>query len=292
MNRSSKKPSNIFRYRLSKDINKNKPTKITIDTSKIPEKKEEEKKIQPKEIDPEKEKQQRKDKIIHENNLTVIQMIQEELDKLEKENDLLNNEYEQIKQEEKDLIERFDQINKEIDEETGNLEELKDINEEKNGQYLQLSHMRHQLIMQQEGNSYNNNNNSNNNTQERRERERPGEVLNHFTLGEVMDGILNITNLNGESNQPPQFPFIFIPRAEANEEGPPMSYQQLQALPSYNYQGRNSKDKCNICDFDICYNDLVTTLSKCNHTFHKNCLVNRLSTRRSSKCPNCKVSII
>ena len=203
MNRSSKKPSNTFRYRLSKDINKNKPTKITIDTSKIPEKKEEEKKIQPKEIDPEKEKQQRKDKIIHENNLTVIQMIQEELDKLEKENDLLNNEYEQIKQEEKDLIERFDQINKEIDEETGNLEELKDINEEKNGQYLQLSHMRHQLIMQQEGNSYNNNNsNSNNNTQERRERERPGEVLNHFTLGEVMDGILNITNLNGESNQP------------------------------------------------------------------------------------------
>ena len=290
MNRSSKKPSNTFRYRLSKDINKNKPTKITIDTSKIPEKKEEEKKIQPKEIDPEKEKQPRKDKIIHENNLTVIQMIQEELDKLEKENDLLNNEYEQIKQEEKDLIERFDQINKEIDEETGNLEELKDINEEKNGQYLRLSHMRHQLIMQQEGNNYNNN--SNNNTQERRERERPGEVLNHFTLGEVMDGILNITNINGESNQPSQFPFIFIPRAEVNEEGPPMSYQQLQALPSYNYQGRNSKDKCNICDFDLCYNDLVTTLSKCNHTFHKNCLVNRLSTRRSSKCPNCKVSII
>lgn len=289
MNRSSKKPSNTFRYRLSKDINKNKPTKIAIDTSKIPEKKEEEKKIQPKEIDPEKEKQQRKDKIIHENNLTVIQMIQEELDKLEKENDLLNNEYEQIKQEEKDLIERFDQINKEIDEETGNLEELKDINEEKNGQYLRLSHMRHQLIMQQEGNSYNN---SNNNPQERREREHPGEVLNHFTLGEVMDGILNITNINGESNQPPQFPFIFIPRPEANEEGPPMSYQQLQALPSYNYQGRNSKDKCNICDFDLCYNDLVTTLNKCNHTFHKNCLVNRLSTRRSSKCPNCKVSII
>ena len=150
MNRSSKKPSNTFRYRLSKDINKNKPTKITIDTSKIPEKKEEEKKIQPKEIDPEKEKQQRKDKIIHENNLTVIKMIQEELDNLEKKNDLLNNEYEQIKQEEKDLIERFDQINKEIDEETGNLEELKDINEEKNGQYLRLSHMRHQLIMQQE----------------------------------------------------------------------------------------------------------------------------------------------
>ena len=289
MNRSSKKPSNTFRYRLSKDINKNKPTKITIDTSKIPEKKEEEKKIEKSEINTEKEKQQKKDKIIHENNLSVIQMIQDDLDKLEKENELLNNEVEQIKQEEKDLIERFDQITKELDEETSNLEELKDINEEKNGEYLRLSHMRHQLIMQQEGSSSNINNNSN--TQERRERERPGEILNHFTLGDVMDGILSITNLNRESNQPP-LPFIFIPRAESNEEGPPMSYQQLQALPSYNYQGRNSNEKCNICDFDLCYNDLVTRLSKCNHTFHKNCLVNRLSTRRSSKCPNCKVSII
>ena len=118
MNRSSKKPSNTFRYRLSKDINKNKPTKITIDTSKIPEKKEEEKKIEKSEINPEKEKQQKKDKIIHENNLSVIQMIQDDLDKLEKENELLNNEVEQIKQEEKDLIERFDQITKELDEET------------------------------------------------------------------------------------------------------------------------------------------------------------------------------
>ena len=54
--------------------------------------------------------QQKKDKIIHENNLSVIQMIQDDLDKLEKENELLNNEVEQIKQEEKDLIERFDQI--------------------------------------------------------------------------------------------------------------------------------------------------------------------------------------
>ena len=126
-----------------------------------------------------------------------------------------------------------------------------------------------------------------------RERERPGQVLNHFTLGEVMDGLLRITNINGNSNEndeSPHFPFILIPRQESQEDGPPMSYQQLQDLPSYNYQGRNSKEKCNICDFELCYNDLVTRLSKCNHIFHKNCLVNRLSTRRSSKCPNCKLS--
>ena len=294
MNRSSKKSStNNYRYRLSRDINKNKPTKISIDPTKIPEKKEEEKKIQSTELNKEADPQQKKDKIIHENNLTVIELLQNDLNKLEEENKLINDELDQIKQEEKDMIEKFEQIKKDIEEETGNLEELKDINEDKNRLLLRLLHLRHQQIMQNADNLSNNiNNHSNNNPRQRREQERPGDVLNAFTLGEVMDGILRVTNLNRESNEPPQFPFIFVPRAESNEDGPPMSYQQLQALPSYNYQGRNSNEKCNICDFDLCFNDLVTRLSKCNHIFHKNCLVNRLSTRRSSKCPNCKVSII
>ena len=291
MNRSNKKAATSIRYRLAKDTTKNKPTKITIDTTKIPEKKEEEKKIQLNEKNKEEEQQQKKDRIIHENNLSVIQILQKELDKLESENKLINEEVDNIKDEEKDLIEKFEQLKKDIEEETGKLEELKDINDDKNRQYLRILHLRHQQIMENAHSNSNSNSNRNNN-QIRNERERPGEVLNHFTLGEVMDGILNITNLNRESNEPPQFPFIFIPRAESNEEGPPMSYQQLQGLPSYHYQGRNSNEKCNICDFDICYNDLVTRLSKCNHIFHKNCLVNRLSTRRSSKCPDCKVSII
>ena len=294
MNRSSKKPTNNYKYRLSRDINKNKPTKITVDTAKIPDKKEEEKKIQQTELNKDQDPQQKKDKVIHENNLTVIQLLQNDLNKLEEENKLIDEEVDQIKQEEKDLIDKFDKIKKDIEEETGNLEELKDVNEDKNRLLLRLLHLRHQQIMQNADNISNsiNNRNNNNNPQQRRENERPGDVLNHFTLGEVMDGILNITNLNRESNEPPQFPFIFVPRSENNEEGPAMSYQQLQALPSYNYQGRNSNEKCSICDFDLCFNDLVTRLSKCNHIFHKNCLVNRLSTRRSSKCPICKTSII
>ena len=297
MNRSSKKSTtNNYRYRLSRDINKNKPTKITIDSTKIPEKKEEEKKIQSTELNKEQDPQQKKDKIIHENNLTVIQLLQNDLNKLEEEEKLINEEVDQIKQEEKDLTEKFDLIKNDIEEETGKLEELKDINEDKNRLLLRLLHLRHQQIMQNANNisnSINNNNNSSNtNPQQRPEPGIPSNVLNTFTLGEVMDGIIRITNINRESNEPPQFPFIYIPRAESNEDGPPMSYQQLQALPSYNYQGRNSSEKCIICDFDLCFNDLVTRLSKCNHIFHKNCLVNRLSTRRSSKCPNCKVSII
>ena len=288
MNRSSKKATTSFKYRLSKDITKNKPTKLTVETVKIPEKKEDEKKIENTiTVNKEQEDQNNKNRIIHNNNLSVIQVLQEKLDKLEEENKLINDEVDKIKEEEKDMEEKFEQIKKEIEEETGNLEELKDINDEKNTQLARILHLRHQQIAQN-ANLYNNQNNR----ESERERERPSDVLNHFTLGEVMDGILRITNINRESNEPPQFPFIFIPNSESNEEGPPMSYQQLQALPSYSYQGRNSNEKCNICDFDLCYNDLVTRLSKCNHIFHKNCLINRLSTRRSSKCPNCKKSII
>ena len=293
MNRSSKKQTFTYKLRLSKDNTKNKPTKILVDSSKtIPDKKEDIKKTQMNETNIEEDNQQKKDKIIHKNNLNVIQLLQNDLNKLDEENRIINSEIENIKQEEKDLQEKFEELNKELDEETGNLEQLKDINDEKNRQLLQLLHLRHRQIMQ---NANNLNSNLNNNNREReRERERPGEVLNHFTLGEVMDGILRITNINGNSNEneSPHLPFIIMPRQESNEDGPPMSYQQLQDLPSYNYQGRNSKEKCNICDFELCYNDLVTRLSKCNHIFHKNCLVNRLSTRRSSRCPNCKVSII
>ena len=300
MNRGSRKQTFSYKLRLSKDKDntKNKPTKIIIDSSKIiQDKKEDVKIIQINETNKEEDSQQKKDKIIHQNNLNVIQLLQNDLNKLDEENNIINSEIENIKQEEKDLEEKFEELKKELDEETGNLEQLKDINDEKNRQLLQLLHIRHRQIMQ---NADNIRANLNNNNRERegereRERERPGQVLNHFTLGEVMDGLLRITNINGNSNEndeSPHFPFIVMPRQESQEDGPPMSYQQLQDLPSYNYQGRNSKEKCNICDFELCYNDLVTRLSKCNHIFHKNCLVNRLSTRRSSKCPNCKVSLI
>ena len=290
MKSNTKRTSYNNKLRLSKDNNKNKPMKIIIDSNKIlPEKKEDIKKTEIIELTKEEEKQQKKDKVIHENNLTVIQLLQNDLDKLEEENKIINEAVEDIKNEEKELNERFEQIKKELDEETGNLEELKDINDDKNRQLLQLLHLRHRQIMQTANEMRNSNNN---NPNQRRERERQGEVLNHFTLGEVMDGILNITNINGNADEPPRLPFVFIQRNESNEEGPPMSYQQLQDLPSFNYQGRNSNEKCSICDFDLCYNDLVTRLSKCKHIFHKNCLVNRLSTRRSSKCPNCKVSLI
>ena len=77
-----------------------------------------------------------------------------------------------------------------------------------------------------------------------------------------------------------------------NDEGPPLTYNQLQNLPSSKYLKKdNSTEKCIICEFEFCYNDEVTTL-KCNHSYHKNCLINRLRARNSSKCPNCRASVI
>ena len=83
-----------------------------------------------------------------------------------------------------------------------------------------------------------------------------------------------------------------IEEEDNNEDGPPMTNQQLSSLVSSIYpRNNNSDEKCTICGFVFCYNDTVTKLG-CNHLFHKLCLINRLTARRSSKCPTCRTSII
>ena len=136
--------------------------------------------------------------------------------------------------------------------------------------------------------------NRSNNNSTQNERPHP---LNRFTLGDIMDGLLSISRIrrDNEDGEMVDSPFFVIHSRENNnnEDGPPMSYSQLQALPSSNYPRNNyNNEKCTICEFVFCYNDVVTKLTKCSHTFHKNCLVNRLSARQSSKCPICRISII
>ena len=137
----------------------------------------------------------------------------------------------------------------------------------------------------------NDNDNRNNNINNNQNDHHP---LNRFTLGDVMDGLLRISGMQGEMGGRIQnSPFLIFHSRENNEDGPPMSYAQMQALPSSSYPRNNyNNEKCTICEFVFCYNDIVTKLTKCSHIFHKNCLVNRLSARQSSKCPTCKVSII
>ena len=79
---------------------------------------------------------------------------------------------------------------------------------------------------------------------------------------------------------------------DEEEEGPSMTQEQLDSLEVSIYpRNNNSNEKCIICEFDFCYNDTLIIL-KCGHKFHKNCLINRLTARHSSKCPICKDSII
>ena len=300
MNRSNKKPSTYKTpYR---NYSQNKPTKIYLDASKKETKiKEDEKQTlnninnsENKKEEPSLEEEKKKrDKVIHENNIKVIDILQKEFGKYEKENELIIEEMKRLKQQEKELFQTYDKIRDDIETEKDELEEIKDINTEKNREYLELSRLRRINPNEQNDGNNNNNNNTRNNNINNQARPHP---LNRFTLGEVMDGLLRIsrgrTEEDDDSDDVPHLPFIFMPSRESNDDGPPMSYEQIQALPSSNYPRGNNNEKCTICQFDFCYNDVVTKLTKCQHIFHKSCLSNRLSARRSSKCPTCRVSII
>ena len=276
-----------------------KPTKIVIDSSKKEEKRKEEEKqvqntikeIKKEELSLEEEKKINKDKIIHENNLRVIEMLQADLDITEKDNELLLKEMELLKEQKKELLEKYEKIRDDLENEKTELEQLKDINDEKNREYLQLMHLRHQNIM-------NNHNSSSNDSNRNNSNERHRGNADGLTLGDVMDGLLlGYSRMRGENNggddQGLNLPFIIFHGNDSNDDGPPMSYSQIESLPSSNYpRNNNNNEKCTICGFEFFFNDLVTKLVKCNHTFHKTCLANRLSARQGSKCPICKISII
>jgi len=150
---------------------------------------------------------------------------------------------------------------------------------QKNYQFQQLNRIRQQQLNDLNEHNENNSNNNDNG-------------LNN--LEEVVTGInflLNISRFrrpmdDEEDNS------VVITNSNNDEEGPPMTQEQLDNLPCSIYpRHNNTNEKCVICEFDFCYNDTVIKL-RCEHKFHKNCLINRLSARNSSKCPTCRVSII
>ena len=80
---------------------------------------------------------------------------------------------------------------------------------------------------------------------------------------------------------------------EEEDFGEPMTFQQIDNLPIINYPKKEVYDeKCELCEFPLCFNDRVTKLEKCQHIFHKECLGNFLMYRKGSKCPICKISLI
>ena len=74
--------------------------------------------------------------------------------------------------------------------------------------------------------------------------------------------------------------------------GPPMTFQQIDALPFERYPSKDNQEKCLLCGFPFCFNDNIIKLVQCQHIFHKVCLENFLMNRQASKCPQCKASLI
>ena len=217
--------------------------------------------------------------ILHENYLKEIEFLKNDLEELDKEDESVTEQLLSEKLSQINLEQKYNKINDKYIKESHVLNELKEINEAKNYQYQQLNRIRQQQLNdlnEHNGNNSNNNDNGLNN------------------LEEVVTGInflLNISRFrrpmdDEEDNS------VVITNSNNDEEGPPMTQEQLDSLPCSLYPRHNVlNEKCVICEFDFCYNDTVIKL-RCDHKFHKNCLINRLTARNSSKCPTCKASII
>ena len=199
---------------------------------------------------------------IHKDNLKMIEMLKKQLNDIEKEKRFISKEINILKNTERSQIRELNKINNDINKQQLELNKLKDIKKTKNEKYIQLLNTHRQMLIDNIRNI---------------QRDTTNEI-NRQSLHHFFD------RLN----------FLYTMRRGNNQKvGPSMSEDQIQALPiSYYPRNNNSDEKCIICGFPFCYNDVIIKLRSCNHTFHKNCLVNRLTIRQTSKCPICKVSII
>ena len=219
--------------------------------------------------------------ILHETKLREIEILQQELKELEIKNDSIEKQIISGIDSNIKLEEKCNKLNDKYNKENQELSRLKEINISKNFEYQRINRIRqHQLNSINENN--NNNQENNNNT-----------GLNH--LEEIVTGInflMNESRLRRNVQEDFENSIMMNDNNNNNEEGPPMTEEQLDALPCSVYPRNNiNNEKCIICDFDFCFNDTIIKL-RCEHKFHKNCLINRLTARRSSKCPTCKESII
>ena len=247
----------------------------------------------------------------HESQLLKIHLLEKELKQIEDQNEKASNEMKSLEFKQNKLSEKYNNIIKEIDLEKITLEKAKEKNRLKNHEYLQKTRIKEEIINENRDNSNNeqngeNNLNTNNNGNDE---DRFADALNGFNFllnlsrfrrmaSEEDDSIRdnndndNDNNNNNDDNDDDNDDENDDDNDNNNDERPPLTYNQLQSIPSSKYLKKdNDTEKCIICEFEFCYNDEVATL-KCNHSFHKDCIINRLRARNSSKCPNCKASII
>lgn len=281
-------------------INEKEPIKVNqIKNEKEKEDIKEEKKNEISEVEKD-NGENKKNKIIHENNLKVIELLKRELEVIDNENNLLTGEASKLKEDKISLTNTYNEVLNNIEDAKDELENLKDINDAKNREYLKLMHERHRQVMQSHNhdNTFHDNMLQNNMFHDNNNNMENGNINrmpNPLTLGEIMDGILLpvLRRQNGNDNSE-RLPYIIV-----HHEPPPQNTEEdriltekVLSLPSFSFpRFNNDNEKCQICGFELCYNDIVIKV-KCKHTFHKNCLTNRLLTTKSSKCPNCNAIIV
>ena len=197
---------------------------------------------------------------MHENSLRQIEMLQKELNDMYEENKLISKEINEIKREEREQQRNYNKIINDINKQSNELNKLKDINNRKNREFLQLRNQHREMMI------------------------RDIRQIHAATVNEI----------NRHSLQRFFQRLIFLSRMRnMNSGSPPMTNEQIQSLPiSYYPRNNQSNEKCIICSFPFCYNDVIIRLRRCNHIFHKACLTNTLTISRSSLCPTCKTSII
>ena len=204
---------------------------------------------------------ERRDSKVHENNLKIIEKLKNELNDLEKKNNLISNEINLLKKSEKKEKDDYNKINNEINNQKIELNKLKEINDLKNREYIQLRNHHREMIIRDLHNLHNDAINE----------------LNRQSLHRFFERLTYLYRLRTENNI-----------------GPPITNEQIQALPIsyYPHRNNNSNQKCTICGFPYCYNDVIIKLRRCQHIFHKACLINSLNLTRASICPICKTSLI
>ena len=209
----------------------------------------------------------------HENNLKLIESLQKELYNIEKENAEMSKNIIILKKENRQFNDEYNKINNDIQTQKNECENLKQVSITKKREFLNLIVTRAQRERALNLIERVINNARRNNTADRRNRRAE---LNRIAFRSAIERLVDVYR-----------------RRRDDENDPPIPYEQIQNLPSSFYPRNNrNNEKCTLCGFVFCYNDVIIKLTNCNHIFHKNCLVNRLTIRQSSRCPICRISVL
>ena len=243
-----------------------------------------------------------KNKIVHENNLKKIEEYEKLLKELENKNNLLSKDINELQKKEGNLKNQLKSKEDEEKELNTELNNLKNINEEKRNEVINLMNLNHinnnniGLNNNSQINNINMNNPLSNNIEQRNINQNEQVPINN-ALNSLIPNQRQVIGNNEEIGNPFDdsinniINMGFVGGFD-EDLGPPMTFQQIDALPFERYPSKDNQEKCLLCGFPFCFNDNIIKLVQCQHIFHKVCLENFLMNRQASKCPQCKASLI